>query len=133
MPSNDREGRQLSNPGATVQANKSRGRLCFRRCSGEFCGHLSPADGAPVALTALEFKLLKYMIHNKRRALPRDELLNRVWGYQNYPRTRTVDNLISMPPTMRELEGTPRAKPVNYTIKSHELSTPAAPARHSYF
>jgi DNA-binding response OmpR family regulator len=50
--------------------------------------------GQPVALTALEFRALKYFIQNPRRAISRDELLNQVWGYENYPCTRTVDNHI---------------------------------------
>ena len=50
--------------------------------------------GAPVVLTTLEFKFLKYLIQNERRVLSRDELLNEVWGYQRYPCTRTVDNHI---------------------------------------
>jgi DNA-binding response OmpR family regulator len=48
----------------------------------------------PVVLTALEFKTLKYFMQNARRAISRDELLNEVWGYENYPCTRTVDNHI---------------------------------------
>jgi DNA-binding response OmpR family regulator len=48
----------------------------------------------PVALTAMEFKALKYMMQNARRVISRDELLNDVWGYENYPSTRTVDNHI---------------------------------------
>ena len=50
--------------------------------------------GQPVVLTALEFKTLKYFVQNARRAISRDELLNEVWGYENYPCTRTVDNHI---------------------------------------
>ena len=50
--------------------------------------------GQPVTMTALEFKALKYLIQNPRRVISRDELLNEVWGYQNYPSTRTVDNHI---------------------------------------
>lgn len=50
--------------------------------------------GRPVVLTALEFKTLKYFIQNARRPISRDELLNEVWGYENYPCTRTVDNII---------------------------------------
>jgi DNA-binding response OmpR family regulator len=50
--------------------------------------------GKAVAMTALEFKALKYFIQNARRAISREELLNEVWGYQNYPCTRTVDNHI---------------------------------------
>jgi DNA-binding response OmpR family regulator len=50
--------------------------------------------GEPVVLTIMEFKTLKYFIQNARRVISRDELLNEVWGYENYPCTRTVDNHI---------------------------------------
>jgi DNA-binding response OmpR family regulator len=51
-------------------------------------------NGRPVTLTSQEFKTLAYLIRNPRRAISRDELLNEVWGYENYPCTRTVDNHI---------------------------------------
>jgi DNA-binding response OmpR family regulator len=50
--------------------------------------------GEPVVLTPMEFKTLKYLIQNARRVISRDQLLNEVWGYENYPCTRTVDNHI---------------------------------------
>jgi DNA-binding response OmpR family regulator len=50
--------------------------------------------GQPVVLTTKEFKTLKYLIQNTPRVISRDELLNEVWGYENYPCTRTVDNHI---------------------------------------
>ena len=50
--------------------------------------------GEHIPLTAREFKTLKYMLQNARRVISRDELLNEVWGYENYPCTRTVDNHI---------------------------------------
>src|SRR6266403_1175338 len=51
-------------------------------------------NGRPVILTCKEFKTLAYLIKNPRRVISRDELLNKVWGYENYPSTRTVDNHI---------------------------------------
>ncbi|HXY15989.1 MAG TPA: response regulator transcription factor [Terriglobales bacterium] len=51
-------------------------------------------NGEAVILTAQEFKTLKFMVQNAERVITRDELLNEVWGYQNYPTTRTVDNHI---------------------------------------
>jgi two-component system, OmpR family, alkaline phosphatase synthesis response regulator PhoP len=48
--------------------------------------------GQPVSLTAQEFKILHFMTQNPERVVPREELLNSVWGYQSYPTTRTVDN-----------------------------------------
>jgi|SRR5271170_6040256 len=46
----------------------------------------------PVTITTQEFKLLKYFARNPQRVISRSELLDAVWGYQNYPSTRTVDN-----------------------------------------
>src|SRR6516225_11996835 len=51
-------------------------------------------DGKPVVLTAQEFKTFQFLVQNAERVISRDELLNEVWGYQNYPSTRTVDNHI---------------------------------------
>src|SRR6202044_3828715 len=51
-------------------------------------------DGKGVVLTAQEFKTLQFLVQNPDRVIGRDELLNEVWGYQNYPSTRTVDNHI---------------------------------------
>jgi hypothetical protein len=48
----------------------------------------------PIALTTLQFKLLRYLTRNALRVISRDELLNEVWGYGHYPTTRTVDNTI---------------------------------------
>jgi DNA-binding response OmpR family regulator len=68
-----------------------------------------------VALTALEFKALKYFIQNARRAISRDELLNEVWGYENYPCTRTVDNHILR--LRQKLEPDP-SRPVHFRTVS---------------
>jgi len=51
-------------------------------------------DGKVVVLTAQEFKTFQFLVQNADRVISRDELLNEVWGYQNYPSTRTVDNHI---------------------------------------
>jgi len=48
--------------------------------------------GESVSMTAQEFKLLKFLSRSAGRVVSRKELLNEVWGYQNYPSTRTVDN-----------------------------------------
>lgn len=48
-------------------------------------------DDSPVELSALEFKLLQYLIEHRGEVLKRDELLDEVWGYDAIPSTRTVD------------------------------------------
>jgi len=48
-------------------------------------------DGAPVALSAREFQLLRYFVEHRGATLSREELLREVWGYGVAPSTRTVD------------------------------------------
>ena len=48
-------------------------------------------DGAPVELSSLELKLLRYFIEHRGALLSRDELLEKVWAYDAMPVTRTVD------------------------------------------
>ncbi len=48
-------------------------------------------DGEPVRLTRREFELLKCLVDNRNRVLSRDRLLERVWGYDHYVETRSVD------------------------------------------
>jgi DNA-binding response OmpR family regulator len=50
--------------------------------------------GKPIELSAKEFALLAYFIAHPAETLSRDRLLDAVWGYDNYPNTRTVDTHI---------------------------------------
>ena len=70
-----------------------------------------PATARSIGLTAQEFKTLKFLVQNAERVITRDELLNEVWGYQNYPSTRTVDNHILK--LRQKLEKDP-ANPVHF-------------------
>jgi DNA-binding response OmpR family regulator len=66
----------------------------FGECEIDFLKMTACRAGKPVAVTTLELKLLKYFLDNAERVLSRAELLDEVWGYDCYPTTRTVDNLI---------------------------------------
>lgn len=46
---------------------------------------------AEIELSAMEFKLLQYLIENQGTVHSRDHLLDAVWGYDAMPTTRTVD------------------------------------------
>lgn len=48
-------------------------------------------SGEPVELSAMEFKLLRFLVENRGVVHSRDELLDHVWGYDAMPSTRTVD------------------------------------------
>lgn len=45
-------------------------------------------------LTAKEFSLLHFLIAHEGEVVSRESILNRVWGYDKYPSTRTVDTFI---------------------------------------
>ncbi len=62
--------------------------------------------GRPVALSAREFKLLRYFVEHAGAAVSRDELLNEVWGYNAMPSTRTVDVHVAW--LRQKLETNPR-------------------------
>ena len=44
-----------------------------------------------VVLTFKEYELLLYLIDNTHRVVTRDELLNKIWGYEYTGETRTID------------------------------------------
>jgi DNA-binding response OmpR family regulator len=48
-------------------------------------------DGTAVRLTRREFELLKFLVENRNRVLSRERLLERVWGYNQFIETRSVD------------------------------------------
>lgn len=68
--------------------------LTFGDAYIDFTSMEAKRAGKPVTLTTQEFKLLKYLAASVDRVVSREELLNEVWGYQNYPSTRTVDNYV---------------------------------------
>ncbi len=51
-------------------------------------------DNAPLELTPNEYNLLCYLIENKDRAVSREELLNKVWGYNSEVETRASDDTV---------------------------------------
>src|SRR5947209_16510188 len=53
--------------------------------------HQVTANGKPVRLTSVEFKLLSMLMLRRGRVQARDRLLNEVWGYESMIDTRTVD------------------------------------------
>ena len=52
------------------------------------------AKGEKLDLSKKEIMLLKLLIENKNEVVPREKILQAVWGYNVYPTTRTIDNFI---------------------------------------
>ena len=51
-------------------------------------------NNEPLELSTMEFKMLKYFLQCEGEVIERSKLLDDVWGYDNFPSTRTVDNFI---------------------------------------
>lgn len=51
-------------------------------------------SGAKQTLTHKEAMILKALAEREGEVVPRDDILERVWGYDLYPSTRTIDNFI---------------------------------------
>ena len=61
----------------------------------DFKAYRARKAGSEVTLSAKEFELVRYLAAQRDVPVSRDELLDRVWGYNSYPTTRTVDNFIA--------------------------------------
>ena len=82
----------------------------FGNCKVDFEQMHASCAGETVSLTALEYKLLRFLVSNAGKVFPRESLLEQVWGYHAFPSTRTVDNQILK--LRQKLEGDP-ANPVH--------------------
>ena len=60
-----------------------------------FTRHQAQKCGQPLELSPREFGMLKYFLLHRGETVTRDQLLDEVWGYDNFPLTRTVDNHIA--------------------------------------
>ena len=69
----------------------AQGSYSGERLMADFEAVAIAVDGAPVRLTRREFELLRYLVQNKNRVVSRDRLLERVWGYERFVETRSVD------------------------------------------
>ena len=67
---------------------------CFDEVEVDFARCELRRGGNPVELTALEFKLLAALVHNRGRVLNRAQLLDLAWGNDTFVSERVVDNHI---------------------------------------
>ncbi len=78
--------RRSQNASAHSSAILTMGTLSINTNTGEVL-----AGDSLVTLTLKEFELLKYLVENSHRVVSRNELLNKIWGYEYTGETRTVD------------------------------------------
>jgi DNA-binding response OmpR family regulator len=101
--------------------------LTFGEVRIDFTSMEAARSGEKLTLTTQEFKVLKFLAGSPGTVISRAKLLNEVWGYENYPTTRTVDNHILR--LRQKLEPDPRNP--RYFLTVHRAGykfTPGAPA-----
>lgn len=67
----------------------------FEGLSIEYSARQVLIEGRSVDLSPKEYELLSYLVENYGRALSREQILNKVWGYDYYGEDRTVDTHIN--------------------------------------
>lgn len=67
-----------------------------------------------IEVSAMEFKLLQFLIENRGNVHSRDKLLDEVWGYDAMPSTRTVDVHIAW--LRQKLEENPKHPQFIHTV-----------------
>ena len=68
----------------------------YKNITIDYKAHQVFISGEEAKLTPKEYELLLYFIENKNIALSREQLLNKVWGYDFYGDDRTIDTHIKM-------------------------------------
>lgn len=61
----------------------------------DFDKYQAAKEGVAIELSPREFEILKLFIQNEGDIVSREDFLQKVWGYQSVPSTRTVDNHIA--------------------------------------
>jgi DNA-binding response OmpR family regulator len=78
----------------------------FGRIRVDVPGQTLMVDDVEVEVSNREFRLLCYLIDNRGRVLSRDQILNKVWGYDYEGTARTIDNFINKLRTKIEISPT---------------------------
>jgi DNA-binding response OmpR family regulator len=60
----------------------------------DFTQYTVKHKGKELELTSLEMEVLKYFVVHRGEVISRNDLLDKIWGYESFPTTRTVDNHI---------------------------------------
>jgi two-component system alkaline phosphatase synthesis response regulator PhoP len=61
----------------------------------DFKLHQARRGKARIEFTAREFDLLRYFVQHTGHVVTREQILNEVWGYEEFPTTRTIDNFVA--------------------------------------
>ncbi len=91
----------------------------------DLAAHAVMRDGKPIELSPREFALLEALARNRGHVLSRDQLLERVWGYDADPQGNIVDLYIHYLRRKLDPDGAD-AEPVIRTVRGSGYVLPSA-------
>ena len=105
--------------------------VAFGDLTVDLAGHRLLRDGQPVQLKPKVFELLAFLVRHPGQVFSRDQLLERVWGYDYAGETRTVDVHIHWLRTAIELE--PASPTIIQTVRGvgYVFRRPPDTVRHN--
>jgi DNA-binding response OmpR family regulator len=80
--------------GIVTEDGKTREEFVIGKLNVNFSTFVAADSGGPVKMSHKEFAILQYLVQRKNEIISRTDLLEKVWGYEESPTTRTVDNFI---------------------------------------
>ena len=96
----------------------------------DFKLHQARRGKTRIEFTAREFDLLRYFVQHTGQVVTREQILNEVWGYEEFPTTRTIDNFVAK--LRQKIERAPHAPSTSsrFTAPATSSSAPeASPSR----
>ena len=81
-------------PEHNAQVEKKNSKIQIGLLTVDFSTFIAISKNKPVQMSHKEFELLHYLWDKRNAVVTRDDLLNKIWGYEESPTTRTVDNFI---------------------------------------
>ncbi len=84
--------------------------------------HTARRGGRPIDLTRTEFALLELLLRNAGRPLPRETIMDRVWGWESEPTSNSLEVFVGYLRRKTEADGEPRlihtVRGVGYVLRS---------------
>jgi DNA-binding response OmpR family regulator len=80
--------------GEGISADKTSNDIFIGKLQVNFTSYTAFEESTPVQLSHKEFEILHFLWKNRNRTVSREDLLTNIWGYDETPTTRTVDNFI---------------------------------------
>jgi DNA-binding response OmpR family regulator len=95
-------------------SEKTRDQVRIGKLSINLAAFTAEDSTGEVKMSHKEFAIIKYLLENKNKIISRHDLLENVWGYEETPTTRTVDNFIVK--LRHKIEEDPNAPRVILTV-----------------